>query len=93
MNLEFNKNEDALKLALSDLRQKREKIFLGGGKKAIEKQHEKKKLTARERINYLVDENSLFIELASFAGYEMYKDEGGCPAGGTVAGIGYVRGK
>ena len=93
MNLEFNKNEDALKLALSDLRQKREKIFLGGGKKAIEKQHEKKKLTARERINYLVDENSLFIELASFAGYEMYKDEGGCPVGGTVAGIGYVRGK
>ena len=92
MDLEFNKNEDALRLALSDLRQKKEKIALGGGKKAIEKQHEKKKLTARERIAYLVDDNS-FIELGSFAGYEMYKEEGGCPAGGTVAGMANISGK
>ena len=92
MDLEFNKNEDALRLALSDLRQKKEKIVLGGGKKAIEKQHEKKKLTARERIAYLVEEGS-FIELGSFAGFEMYNDEGGCPAGGTVAGIGNISGK
>ena len=92
MDLEFNKNEDALRLALSDLRQKKEKIVLGGGKKAIEKQHEKKKLTARERIAYLVDDNT-FIELGSFAGYEMYKEEGGCPAGGTVAGLANISGK
>jgi len=92
MDLEFNKNEDAVRLALSDLRQKKEKIALGGGKKAIEKQHEKKKLTARERIAYLVDDNS-FIELGSFAGYEMYKEEGGCPAGGTVAGMANIGGK
>jgi acetyl-CoA carboxylase carboxyltransferase component len=92
MDLEFNKNEDALRLALSDLRQKKEKIALGGGKKAIEKQHEKKKLTARERIAYLVDDNT-FIELGSFAGYEMYKEEGGCPAGGTVAGIANISGR
>ncbi|HYJ38683.1 MAG TPA: acyl-CoA carboxylase subunit beta [Chitinophagaceae bacterium] len=93
MDLEFNKNEDALRLALSDLRQKKDKIALGGGKKAIEKQHEKNKLTARERIAYLVDDISSFIELGSFAGYDMYKEEGGCPAGGTVAGIGNVSGR
>ncbi len=92
MDLEFNKNEDALRLAMSDLRQKKDKIALGGGKKAIEKQHEKKKLTARERIAYLVDNNS-FIELGSFAGYDMYKEEGGCPAGGSVAGLGNVGGR
>src|SRR5437762_1505581 len=93
MDLEFNKNEDNLRLALSDLRQKKEKIALGGGKKAIEKQHEKNKLTARERIAYLVDASRPFIELGSFAGYEMYEEEGGCPAGGTVAGVGYVSGR
>src|SRR6185369_5546778 len=93
MNLEFNKNEDALKLALSDLRQKREKIFLGGGKKAIEKQHEKNKLTARERIDYLIDKNKPFIEIGAMAGYDMYEEQGGCPCGGTVAGIGYVSGR
>lgn len=93
MNLEFNKNEDAVKLALSDLRQKKAQISLGGGKKAIEKQREKNKLTARERIEYLRDANKPFIEIGSFAGYEMYQEQGGCPAGGTVAGIGYVSGK
>jgi 3-methylcrotonyl-CoA carboxylase beta subunit len=90
MNLEFNKNEDSMKMALSQLKNRFEKIALGGGKKAIEKQREKNKLTARERINYLIDENSSFIEIGAFAGYEMYEEQGGCPAGGTVAGIGYV---
>ncbi len=93
MNLDFNKNEDAMKMALSQLRTRFEKIALGGGKKAIEKQHEKNKLTPRERINYLVDEDSVFIEIGAFAGYEMYEEYGGCPAGGTVAGIGYVSGR
>ncbi|MES2776559.1 MAG: carboxyl transferase domain-containing protein [Bacteroidota bacterium] len=93
MNLEFNRNEDAMKMLLSDIRQKVEKIKLGGGKKAIDKQHEKNKLTPRERIDYLTDDGSDFIEIGAFAGYEMYEAEGGCPAGGTVAGIGYVSGR
>ncbi len=93
MNLDFNKNEDAMKMALSQLRTRLEKIMLGGGKKAIEKQKEKNKLTPRERIDYLIDKDSNFIEIAAFAGYEMYEEYGGCPAGGTVAGIGYVSGK
>ena len=91
--LDFNKNDDAMRRALSQLRQKLEIIALGGGKKAIEKQKEKNKLTPHERIRYLLDEGSSFIELGAFAGYEMYDDQGGCPAGGTVAGIGYVSGR
>ncbi len=93
INLEFNKNEDAMKLAVSQLRQRWEQVSLGGGKKAIEKQHERKKLTARERIEYLRDENTTFTEIGALCGWEMYKDEGGCPSGGTVAGIGYVSGR
>src|SRR5882757_2810783 len=91
--LDFNKNEDVMRQALSQLRTRFDKIALGGGKKAIEKQREKNKLTPRERIAYLVDEGSSFIELGAFAGYEMYEDQGGCPAGGTVGGIGYVSGR
>ena len=93
MNIEFNKNEDAMKMAVSDLKQKLSIINLGGGKKAIEKQREKKKLTARERIEYLLDKKSPFIEIGAFAGYEMYPEYGGCPAGGTVSGLGYVSGR
>jgi 3-methylcrotonyl-CoA carboxylase beta subunit len=91
--LDFNKNEDALRLALSGWRTRLDKIALGGGKAAIDKQHEKNKLTARERIDYLVDEGTAFIEIGAFAGYEMYEEQGGCPAGGTVAGMGYVSGR
>ena len=90
MNIDFNKNEDAMKRSLSQMRTRLDKIALGGGKKAIDKQREKNKLTARERIDYLIDEGSSFIEIGAFAGYEMYEEQGGCPAGGTVAGIGYV---
>ena len=93
MNLDFNRNEDQNKLLLSDLRQKLEKIHEGGGKKAADKQHEKKKLTPRERIAYLTDKGAPFIEIGAFAGYEMYAEQGGCPAGGTVAGVGYVSGR
>ena len=89
-SLDFNKNEDAMRQALSLLRNRLDKIALGGGKAAIEKQHEKKKLTARERIRHLIDEDSNFVELGALAGYQLYEDQGGCPAGGTVAGIGYV---
>ena len=93
MNIESNKNEDGMRLAMSQLNSRFEKVALGGGKKAIEKQHEKKKLTARERISYLIDKDSSFTEIGAFAGYEMYEEQGGCPSGGTVAGIGYVSGK
>jgi len=93
MNLEFNKNEDIMKQSLSTMRQRLEKIYEGGGKKSSDKQKEKKKLTARERIVYLADKDKPFIEIGAFAGYEMYTAEGGCPAGGTVAGVGYVSGK
>lgn len=93
MNLDFNKNEDANKIAWSQIRQKLEKIAEGGGKKAAERQKERNKLTARERIQYLVDSNKPFIEIGAFAGYDMYPEQGGCPAGGTVSGIGYVSGR
>jgi len=93
MNLEFNKNEDGMRLATSQMKTRHGAISLGGGKKAIEKGREKGKLTPRERIQYLIDKNSVFTELGSFAGYDMYKEHGGCPAGGTVAGLGYICGR
>lgn len=93
MDLEFNKNEDRFRQSLSDMRQKLGKIREGGGRKSLEKQKEKNKLTPRERIEYLIDKGSDFIEIGAFAGYEMYPDQGGCPAGGTVAGMGYVSGR
>ncbi len=93
MNLSQNRNEDWMKLMLSEMRQRMEKIALGGGKKAIEKQKERNKLTARERIAYLCDQDKPFSEIGGFAAFEMYEEEGGCPAGGTVAGVGYVSGR
>lgn len=93
INLEFNKNEDGMKLALSDMKKRLAIIEKGGGEKSIAKQHEKGKLTARERIAYLIDKDTELLELMAFAGYNMYKEHGGCPAGGTVAGIGYIAGR
>ncbi|HMK27777.1 MAG TPA: carboxyl transferase domain-containing protein [Chitinophagaceae bacterium] len=93
MNLEFNKNEDVFKQSLVEMRQRLEKIYEGGGKKAIEKQRSQNKLTPRERIDYLIDKDKPFIEIGAFAGYDMYDEQGGCPAGGTVAGMGYVSGR
>jgi len=93
MNIEFNRNEDSMKMLLSDMRQHLQKIYEGGGKKAIEKQKEKNKLTPRQRIEYLRDKDKPFIEIGAFAGYKMYEEQGGCPAGGTVAGVGYVGGR
>ena len=93
MNIEFNKNEDVMKMSLSERQKRLDKIYEGGGKKAIAKQKERKKLVARERINYLIDADKPFIEIGAFAGYEMYKEDGGCPAGGTVAGVGYISGR
>src|SRR5712671_5083947 len=93
MDIDFNRNEDSMKNALRQVKLKTDEIEKGGGKKAIEKQREKNKLTARERIDYLKDRDRPFIEIAAFAGYEMYEEYGGCPAGGTVSGIGYVSGR
>lgn len=93
MNLEFNRNEDAMKMMLSDMRKHLQKIYEGGGKKAAEKQKEKNKLTPRQRIEYLTDKDRPFVEIGAFAGYKMYEEQGGCPAGGTVAGIGYISGR
>lgn len=93
MDLTFNKNEDHNKLLVSELRSKLTKVKLGGGEKRIEKHHAKGKMTARERIKYLLDEKKPSIEIAAFAGEGMYADHGGCPSGGVVAKIGYVKGK
>ncbi|MEM7106355.1 MAG: carboxyl transferase domain-containing protein [Bacteroidota bacterium] len=93
VNLEFNKNEDAMKLEVSAINRMLDEIFLGGGKKKIEKLKSKGKLTARERISLLIDERRPFLEIGAFAGHGMYKEYGGCPAGGVVAGIGYVSGR
>lgn len=93
MDLEFNKNEDAMKMAWSNVKRKLEKIFEGGGKKSADKQKERNKLTARQRIEYLIDKDSTFIEIGAFAGFDMYPEEGGCPAAGTVSGIGYISGR
>ncbi len=93
MNLEFNKNEDKMKLLISNMERKLEKIYEGGGKKRIEKLHSEGKLSARERIEYLLDKDSPRIEIGAFAGEDMYAEHGGCPAGGVVIMIGYVSGK
>lgn len=93
MNIEFNKNEDAMGLAISQMKQRFAKIAEGGGKKAMEKAKAKNKMAPRERIQYLIDKDSTFVEIGTFAGYDMYADEGGCPAGGTIAGLGYIQGR
>jgi acetyl-CoA carboxylase carboxyltransferase component len=93
MNLEFNKNDDAMRLAIGAMKHKHDQISLGGGKKTIEKNREKGKLTPRERIQYLIDKDTTFSEIGSFAGYDMYPEEGGCPAGGTVGGLGFISGR
>jgi acetyl-CoA carboxylase carboxyltransferase component len=93
MDLDFNKNEDHNKMLLSDLRRKFAQVALGGGKSRIEKLHAKGKMTARERIDYLLDKADDAIEIGAFAGDGMYEEHGGCPSGGVVVKIGYVQGR
>ncbi len=93
MDINFNKNEDHNKLKLSDLKRRLTKVKLGGGKSRIEKHHAKGKMTARERIDYLLDEEAPSIEIGAFAGEDMYEEHGGCPSGGVVVKVGYVKGK
>ncbi|KQC29264.1 acyl-CoA carboxylase subunit beta [Flagellimonas eckloniae] len=93
MDINFNKNEDHNKLKLSELRKKLTEVKLGGGKKRIEKHHSKGKMTARERIDYLLDSDTDVIEIGAFAGDGMYEEHGGCPSAGVIVKIGYVQGK
>lgn len=93
MNIEFNKNEDVNKQLVYELKTKLKKIYLGGGEKNAAKQKEKGKLLARERINYLIDKDSEFLEVGAFTADGMYAEQGGCPSAGVVCGIGYVSGR
>jgi len=93
MNVEFNRNEDQLKQLSFTLRQKFQKAALGGGEKRIAAHKAKGKLTARERIDFLLDKGAATVEIGAFAGEGMYKEEGGCPGGGVVVVIGYVAGR
>mgnify|MGYP003638857591 CR=1 FL=1 len=93
MDINFNKNEDHNKLLVSELRKKLTKVKLGGGQKRVEKHHAKGKMTARERIDFLLDDKKPRIEIGAFAGEDMYADHGGCPSGGVVVKIGYVQDK
>ena len=90
-NLDFNKNDDKMRLLISEMKRRHAEVALGGGKKKIEKQHAKGKLTARERIDYLKDKDADFLEIGAFAGDGMYEEYGGCPSGVVVAGITYVK--
>ena len=92
MDLAFNKNEDYNKLARDQMRQLWEQIKLGGGEKALEKLHSQGKLSARERIDYLLDKDKPRVEIGAFAAEGMYREYGGCPSAGVVVEIGYVRG-
>ena len=93
MDLNFNKNEDHNKLLLTQLKQRFAKVKLGGGEKRIEKLHAEGKMTARERIDYLLDSKKPAIEIGAFTGEGMYAEHGGCPSGGVVVKMGYIQGK
>ena len=93
MDINFNKNEDHNKLLVSELRKKLAKVKLGGGEKRIEKHHAKGKMTARERIDYLLDNKKPSIEIGAFAGHGMYEEHGGCPSGGVVVKMGFIKGQ
>ncbi len=93
MDINFNKNEDHNKLLVSDMLQKFAKVKLGGGQKRIDKLHAEGKMTARERIDYLLDDKANAIEIGGFVGDGMYEEHGGCPSGGVVVKMGYIKGK
>lgn len=92
MDIQFNTNEDHNKLALAELRKRLKRVYLGGGAKNLEKLHRAGKLSARERIDYLLDKDARRIEIGAFAGEGMYPEHGGCPSAGVVVVMGYVAG-
>lgn len=91
--IEANANDDTMRMLISEMKKRLELIYEGGGKKRIEKQHEQGKLSARERIEKLFDTGKPSIEMGAFAGYDMFAEQGGCPAGGVVVKLGYVSGR
>ena len=93
MDLTFNTHEDANRRLWSQVQQQLNTIYQGGGKSKIKKQHEQGKKTARERLDALFDSNSKRFEMGAFAGFEMYAQHGGCPAGGVIVELGYVHGQ
>jgi len=93
INIEHSKNEDEMKLSLSALKRKLDKIYLGGGEKKLDKQRAKGKMTARERVDYLKDDDSKLMEIGAFAAYKMYEEHGGCPGGGVVTGLAHINGR
>ncbi|MCF6296498.1 MAG: acyl-CoA carboxylase subunit beta [Flavobacteriaceae bacterium] len=93
MDINFNKNEDHNKLLLSNLNKMFYRVSKGGGDNRIAKLHAKGKMTARERIDYLLDNKNNCIEIGAFVGDDMYKEHGGCPSGGVIVKIGYISGK
>ncbi len=93
MDLAFNKNEDFNKQSVYELKTRLKKIYAGGGEKSAARQKERGKMLARERIAYLIDKDSDFLEVGAFAADGMYAEHGGCPSAGVVCGIGYVSGR
>lgn len=93
IDIEVEKNRDQMKLLVSQLKMRTAKVKLGGGEKKIEQEHKKGKLTARERIEYLTDVGSEFLEVGAFTAEGMYEEEGGCPSAGVVTGLGYISGR
>jgi len=93
IDLEFNKNEDVQKQLCFALKQRLAAVHKGGGEKKIEEQHKQGKLTARERIDFLVDKDKPTLEVGAFVGDGMYQEVGGCPSGGVVVVLGYVAGR
>jgi len=89
----FQRRDAHYRDLLDTLSARQAKVAKGGGDRRIERQHKRGKLTARERIHRLLDDADDFTEVGQFAGYEMYEDEGGCPSGGTVMGLGHVSGR
>ena len=92
-DLDFNKNEDGMNQLISQMKRRLEKVYLGGGQKRIDKQHASGKMTARERVTALLDDDKPQIEIGAFAGEGMYAEYGGCPSGGVVVYLGYVQSK
>tara|TARA_B100000925_G_scaffold103221_1_gene75949 strand:+ start:4753 stop:6381 length:1629 start_codon:yes stop_codon:yes gene_type:complete len=90
MSIALEKNKDQNKLLVADLNKKTAQMKLGGGKSRLEKIRLQGKMTARERINFLLDENTKSIEIGTLAGYDMYNENGGCPSGGVIVVMGYV---
>jgi len=86
----LQKNNGLWNNEIKRLEDQRSEIYVGGGRKSIERQHKKNRLTARERIHLLIDKNTNFSELGTFTAFEMYEEWGGAPGAGTVCGLGYI---